>query len=275
MLSYDIFNYIMTAKVVSSYQENPYIIMPIEFTNEPYLFFTRATNKVALYGPVWLLLSLIPFILGFGNFLLILINFKLLVILFYLLAVLLLYEMTKSIYKTSLFAINPLVVIETFVGNHNDIVMMSLALLSYYFLFKKRYLFFTIFIIFSILIKYGTIVLLPIALYVIYKHIVKEKVNQRSVYMLSFWAMVAIFFLSVLREEIYPWYAIWFLIFTPLIDSKKLINLSVALSLGMLLSYTPYMLTGSYFGYTPLFKYLIIVLPVVATAIFEYKYLIK
>ena len=41
--------------------------MPIEIPNEPYLAFTRAANKTALYGPVWILLTAIPHLLGQGD----------------------------------------------------------------------------------------------------------------------------------------------------------------------------------------------------------------
>ena len=53
--SYDIFNYILTAKMVTHYIENPYVVMPIEIPNEPALTYTRASNKVALYGPTWIM----------------------------------------------------------------------------------------------------------------------------------------------------------------------------------------------------------------------------
>ena len=77
VLSYDIFNYVFTSKVLFYYHENPYIIMPIEFINDPLLLFTHAANKVALYGPFWIILTGIPFKLGFGNFILTLFGFTL------------------------------------------------------------------------------------------------------------------------------------------------------------------------------------------------------
>src|SRR3989344_6199998 len=61
MLSFDIFNYIITAKTIFFYRENPYIVMPIEFLNEPFLSFTRAANKIALYGFSWIILSGVPY----------------------------------------------------------------------------------------------------------------------------------------------------------------------------------------------------------------------
>ena len=83
MLSYDLFNYTTTAKTLFFYKENPYLIMPIEFLNEPFLSYTHAANKLALYGPSWLMLSGIPYNLGFSNILLTLFQFKLFAALFY------------------------------------------------------------------------------------------------------------------------------------------------------------------------------------------------
>ena len=65
MLSYDIFNYVTTSKVLFGYHENPYILTPLQFVGDPFLEFTRATNKIALYGPFWILVSVFPYILGF------------------------------------------------------------------------------------------------------------------------------------------------------------------------------------------------------------------
>src|SRR3989344_7928334 len=69
MLSFDICNYVATAKILFFYKENPYVIMPIEFSNDSILRFMHAPNKIALYGPFWVVITGIPFLLGFGNFL--------------------------------------------------------------------------------------------------------------------------------------------------------------------------------------------------------------
>jgi len=69
--------------------------------------------------------------------------------------------------------------------------------------------------------------------------------------------MMVIFFLSAFREEIYPWYAIWFLGFVSLVPRKKLLLLiSITFSFSLLLRYIPYIWFGTYFGPTPLLKFL-------------------
>ena len=58
--------------------------MPIDFIGEPTLMFTRAANKLALYGIFWTFISGIPYVLSFGNYLISIFMFKLFAALFYL-----------------------------------------------------------------------------------------------------------------------------------------------------------------------------------------------
>jgi len=255
MLSYDIFNYITTSKVLFFYHENPYLVMPIEFAGDSLLAFTHAANKIALYGPIWVSLTGIPYLFGFGNFILTLFSFKIFIIIFYFLTVFLVWKMSKNIISVILFSLNPLVVIETLVSGHNDIVMLFLALFSFFLLIKRKVFFAILFLALSILIKYSTILLLPIFSYALWKIIEKREVNWRTIFYFSALLMFVGFLLSPIREEIYPWYAIWFLSFIFLIPEKKiLVFISIAFSFGLLFRYVPYMFFGTYAGLTPLFK---------------------
>jgi len=259
VLSYDIFNYIATGKVIFFYHENPYIVMPIEFAGDSVLAFTHAANKIALYGSSWILLTLIPYTAGFGNFLLILFSFKLFIVLFYFALSFLIWKISKNIFSVCLFALNPLVLIETLVSSHNDVIMMFFALFSFYLLMrKKNILLAIIFFILSVFIKYATFILIPVFLYVFWRTIRKKAVDWQKIFYFSALLMLGGFFLSPIREEIYPWYAIWFLSFTFLIPEKKFfLNISLAFSFSLLLRYIPYMLTGTYIGQTPILKELL------------------
>lgn len=255
ILSHDIFNYLTTAKVLFFYHENPYVVMPIEFVGEPYLAFTRAANKIALYGPVWLTLSGIPYFLGFGNFILAIFNFKILASIFYVLTGIILSRLAKNTFPLVLFLLNPLVVIEILISAHNDIVMMFFILLSYYLIQKKKILWSIIAFILSVLIKYATFVLLPILLYLIIKTLQKEKINWSKIYSISGCLMIGVFLLSPIREEFYPWYVVWFLSFTVLLEKKHILFIvSLVLTFTTLLRYIPVLYTGSYEGITPFVK---------------------
>lgn len=263
MLSHDIFNYITTAKVAFFYGENPYLVMPIEFIGDPNLLFTRAANKIALYGPSWILLSAIPHFLGMGNIVTTIFFFKLFIVMFYVGTVWLIWKLSKSLSSTILFALNPLVLVEVLISAHNDIVMMFFALLAFYFLKQHKIVFSIVTLIASILIKYATIALVPLFLFAVFTRTRGKKVSLESLFYISGWAMMAVFLLSPLREEIYPWYVIWILGFAVLVPERKfLLVLSLAFSLTTLLRYVPVFLTGSYFGLTPLTKELVTFVPI-------------
>lgn len=266
VLSYDIFNYFSTAKLTFHYFENPYIVMPIEMVGDPMLLFTQAANKLALYGPVWIVMSGMPHALGLGNFLLTIINLKLLVLFFYFLTVLLIYKISRNIYSVVFFALNPLVLLETVVSGHNDIVMMFFALFSLYLLEKKKIVLSILFLILSILVKYATIFMIPIFCYLLFLKIKNKSINSKKIFLLSAASMFLIFLLSAFREEIYPWYAIWFLVFVSLVDNKLLKNLSIVFSLSLLLRYLPYMILGTYFGPTPYIKAAVTFTPILLYA---------
>lgn len=260
-LTFDIFNYMTTAKVAFFYQENPYIIYPIEFLNDPYLAFTRAANKTALYGPFWILLTGIPHLAGLGNFILTLFSFKAFIALFYIGTVHLMRKLDKA--AALFFALNPLVIIESLVSSHNDIVMVFFANFSLYLFFQKKFISSILSIIASVLIKPATLFLAPVFLGMIKDKIIGKKINQTKAFTYMAIFMFVIFLLSPFREELYPWYAIWFITFTSFLHKNKFLqSLILVFSLGLMLRYIPYMATGNYFGLTPIIRNLLLMTPV-------------
>lgn len=263
ILSFDIFNYMSTAKVACFYWENPYIVMPIEFVNDPMLLYTRAANKLALYGPIWITATCIPFLLGYSNFLLSIFLFKALPAICYFGICYLVYRLSnKNLYSLAFFALNPVVLIETFVSGHNDSTMMFLALASFYFLFKKKIWSGILFIILSMLIKFATVFLLPLFIFVALRQSLGRRVEGDSIWFWSGISMFIIFLLSPLREEMYPWYAIWLIPFVSLLNKRKILQTGIMVfSFGLMLTYLPYMATGTYQGLTPLTRTILVLLP--------------
>ena len=269
MLSYDIFNYFTTSKVLFFYHENPYIVMPIEFVDDPLLAFTHAANKVALYGPVWTALTGIPYFLGFGNFVINLFALKFLAGFSYLATVFLVWKISKNIMPVILLALNPLIIIESLVSGHNDIVMMFFALFSFFLLMKKKLGWAIFFFILSILIKYTTILLIPVFFFVIWRIIRKHEINWGNIFYCSSLLMLFGFFLSPVREEIYPWYALWFLSFSFLIPNKKLLlYISIAFSFGLLFRYVPFMFSGTHADITPQVKAIVTFVPAILVSFY-------
>lgn len=269
-LSYDIFNYIATAKVTFFYKENPYLVMPIEIPNEPMLAFLHAANKTALYGPVWILLTGIPFILGLGDLFVTIFAFKAWILVFYVALVWLIWKISNhSLRALTLFALNPLVVIETLIGAHNDAVMMFLALASFYFFKHNRITLSLILLLLSAFIKFATLFLFPIYAYLLYLRWNNAKTDWQQVWRWSALAMYLIFFLSPLREEVYSWYLIWPLTFVVLIKGESLLLwLSLGFSAGLLFRISPFIYTRSWGGITPLIKKIVTFVPAAATGLY-------
>jgi hypothetical protein len=275
-LTYDLFNYITTAKVIFTHHENPYVVMPIEIPNEPYLAFTRAANKYALYGPVWILLTAIPHYLGRGSIWMTIIMFKSLNAVGYLLFSYLIFRITRSIRNVLFFAFNPLVLIEILVSGHNDIFMMLFGLLGL-FLWKKKknlsrlvglVLFFT-----SWWVKGATLILSPLLLF---KNISFEKMLKWA-----FWLLMVIFFVvAPIREELYPWYAVWLITTASLLSfktSRIIVGFTVVLSFALELRHLPYMWMGYYEGPGPMLRLIFTAIPILAYVLFviykKYTYL--
>ena len=261
-LSHDLFNYVLTAKVAFFYRENPYIVMPTELLGEPMLQFTRAANKLALYGPVWILGTWVPHVLSFGNVLVALYTFKFLVVGAYIAIGILIYQMTKNVRNVLFFALNPLVIIETFVSGHNDTFMMALLLYGIY-LWRSTQLSVRImgwsFMFASVLVKGATIVVLP--LYIFFCHLSDEK---RSLF--AGICMFGVFLLTPMREEMYPWYAIWFLVFVSLLPMGKrsfIHGAAYVLSFGLMLRYVPWIATREYGGTGPMIRLFVTWVPLV------------
>lgn len=250
MVSYDVFNYMTTAKVAFTHGENPYIIMPSDIPNEPNLAFTRAANKVALYGPTWIVLSSVPHFVGAGNVWLTMISFKVFAVIWLWIMAYILWRLTKSITTVIFFAMNPLVLIEIAVSGHNDIVMMTLMMLTLV-ATRFRWILYTL----SASIKGATLALVPLML-------------GRFSFRLAFWIMLSVFVIfTPLREELYPWYAIWFLPFAAVLMSEKRIfepYLAIVLSFGLELRHIPYMIMGYYEGPGPVLRELLTLIPVIA-----------
>lgn len=277
MLSFDVFNYTTTSKVLFFYKENPYITMPIEI-NDSFLQYTRASNKVALYGPLWIALTGFPYVVSQNNVLFLLLSMKILVTTFYLGIGYVIWKFSKNIRTTALFLLNPLVIIETIISSHNDIVMIFLALASFYMLFKKKLIYGFILFLSSLFIKYATIFLLPVFLWIVWKSIKKEFINWNKVFFVSAICMAIVFFISPLREELYPWYFIWVLPFVLLSQLKSIIRLSLVFSYALMLRCLPAMYTGNYFGTTPAVRlFITVIIPAIGGVVFymDKKFLFK
>ncbi|MBI5449607.1 hypothetical protein HY948_04830 [Candidatus Gottesmanbacteria bacterium] len=260
--SYDVFNYIATAKITFLYRENPYLIMPIDIPNEPMLRFLHASNKVALYGPVWIALTGVPYILGFNNLLLTIGMFKLFAAAFYVGVLSLVWKRSKSAFSVAFFGLNPLVLIETLGSGHNDIVMMFFALLSFELIARKRWYWSLVALLASILIKFATVFLLPVYVVTFAMVVQGKPIRWESVWRWCAIVMYMIFFLSPIREEIYAWYLLWPLTFVALGSPWSWLQITtLGFAFGLPLRFAPFVYHRNWGGVTPLTKKLVTFIP--------------
>lgn len=262
-ISNDIFNYIATAKLTYFYQENPYLVMPLEINHEPLLQFMHAANKTALYGPSWILLTFIPHFFGGGNLLLTIFTFKAFVACFYFGICWLIWQLSgKKLWSLAFFALNPLVLTETFIAGHNDVVMLFFALLAFYFWRRKFWVLAFFSLAISILVKFATIFLLPLFLWLAYTGYKKQKISWQKVWFYAALSMLAVFLLAPFREELYAWYFIWVLVFAAFSGRFDFwTKMALALSLALPLRLVPWLYSGSWAGMTPLIKKVITLVP--------------
>lgn len=250
--SYDIFNYIFDAKIITLYKENPYFHKALDYPNDPMLSFMRWTHRVFPYGPVWLGLTVPLSLLGMKIFILTFFLFKFLIAGLFLGSCYLILKINKKInsedknFGLVLFALNPLVIIESLVSAHNDVAMIFFALWGIYLFFNGKKILSIILILISSQIKIPTIgLLIPLSLS--YLPNLKFFEARRNIILVSILSMTLVLFSGLLTREIQPWYLLWVLPFVAIYKKNKyLVTLIIGASLGLVLRYCVYIFYGNW-----------------------------
>jgi hypothetical protein len=189
------------------------------------------THRTYPYGPVWLLLTLVPSFLSFGKFILAFLFFKSLYLFFFTLSVILLNKLNKKC--AIIYATHPLIIFEGLVNVHNDFIALALAIIGIYYLEKKKQVLSRIFFLFSGGIKYLSLPLLFLT------RDKKSKFNA-SVFTLI---LIVLGYLSF-KFEIQPWYFLVLFAFLPFYE--PLITKFNIFFAGLLFSYYPYVRFGGW-----------------------------
>lgn len=244
MFSYDLFNYIFNTKMILIYHANPHVQAAIEFSADPMIRFMQNVHSPAPYAYGWTLASLLPGLVWFsGKFTLAFWAMKAFIVAFWLGQLWILKKLVAKLFTQEpwrfwLFALNPLVLVETLINGHNDVVMMFLALLSYWFWLNFAKVKTFIFLLLSASIKYATIILLLLGL--------QGPSLQAKRLDIPTLASLALFLVTFTRpDQLHSWYLIWAFSFAVLSRSKWLVSVFTALTFGALLRYAPYI----YFGH--------------------------
>src|SRR6185437_14906896 len=116
--SYDLFNYIFDAKILTHYHQNPYLHKALDYPQDPMLGFMHWIERTYPYGPVWLILTIPVSFIGANIFILTFLLFKIviaasfLISIYYIFKILLKSDEEKAMENIVLFALNPLILYE-------------------------------------------------------------------------------------------------------------------------------------------------------------------
>jgi hypothetical protein len=253
-LSHDIFSYLFDAKIIWHYQQNPYQYSPNEFGADPWLRFMHWTHRTTPYGPVWLLYTLLPALFSFGRFSLNFYILKLLNGLVFFLTGYLLLSFKKDRRVFAYWFFNPFLLIELLTNAHNDLLMISLFLLSFVLWQKKKPGWSIFSLLSSIATKFVTGLATPLLFL---------KKNS-SLIALGIFGLLAAFAWKV--DQFQPWYFAWAWVVFPLVDLSSFSWLMIFIFQAFLLvfKYQPYILTGSWerTGYFTFFRIFLVSLAV-------------
>ncbi|MDH5533281.1 MAG: hypothetical protein OEX81_02545 [Candidatus Pacebacteria bacterium] len=268
-LSYDAFNYIFNAKMVSVYHVDPHTQVALDFPDDSWTKFMHNTHTTAPYGRAWTYLSLVPFSLGMGKFVITWLSFRLFSLLPLATLLFIFWKYHKKINYTWLIFLvfNPLVLIEVISNVHNDFWMITPAILSLLLIDSQRskktnfssiikVLFSIVLLGLSIWIKLATILLIPIWLLILIKDKLKDIPHFYS--LANSWpvlASLAMFapLLTSRSQWFHPWYLAWSISFIPLFSKRNKFGAAWAvsllvLSISSMYRYLPFLWHNNYDG---------------------------
>ena len=251
--SYDLFNYIFDAKIFTHYHQNPYLHKALDFPGDPMLSFMRWTHRTYPYGPIWLAVTIPLSFIGANIFLPTFFIFKIAIGLFFLGSIYFLEKIVTELniknkfFPLVFFAFNPLTLIECLVSSHNDIVMMFFALLGFYLFLKRKIVLSIVLIVISYLVKSVTIFLLIPVFTSIGSGFIKFKISSENILRIAVFSLILGFAYVITQIEIQPWYFIWVLPFIGLLKPNRfVISLAICFTIGMILTYFPYIFINNF-----------------------------
>ena len=258
--SYDLFNYIFDAKIVTHYHQNPYLFKALDFPGDPMLSFMRWTHRVYPYGPFWLFLTVPLSFVGNNIFILTFYLFKIMIASFFLLTAWSIEKIGKVLKFENIllpvvaFAFNPFILSESLVSAHNDIVMMGMALYATSLFIDKQNVKGSVMYFLSAALKFatgfsfiGVLVLLAIR---------KTKYIIEVSLMLMIIAVVA----ASLRTNFQPWYLLYVMPFLALRVEKSFLRYPLYLfSIACVIYYVPFLYYGNWDNPIPMILNSIIV----------------
>jgi len=200
-MSADLYGYIYRAEMANTLQINPYQVTPAETGYSKIIPWNSGTMP---YGPLFSILVMsLQKIAGFSMvinlFIFRLFNAIIFFVCGYLIFKILMKIKPEFAYKgMALFLWNPFILIEIVNNGHNDILVLLFILLSIYFIVRQKYGLSALMIIGGFLLKYVTIILLPIPLIMLLmnnKFSLKKRIKKLALVVMVIVCVLVIFYL--------------------------------------------------------------------------------
>lgn len=284
--SYDLFNYMFDAKIITYYNQNPYIHKALDYASDPMLSFMHWTHRLFPYGPTWLGLTVPLSFIGMQFFLPTFFLFKIFISMsflgtvFFIGKILQKFSLKDELFGVTFFALNPLVIVESLVSAHNDIVMMFFIMWAIYLLMNKKYVRSIILFILSIGVKFATFFVLPIYILILFLKKRKKDLNWQILFTAITTIMIIPVILASYRTNFQPWYLLNILPFAALVSGNYYVLIpSVILSLFAVFEYLPFLYLGNWDNLVPSILFWMtvssIVLSLLLTIAWRFKKVIK
>lgn len=258
--SYDLFNYIFDAKIVTFYQQNPYLHKALDFPGDPMLSFMHWTHRTYPYGPVWLLITVPVSFMGSQIFIVTFFLFKILISSFFILTIWavekisVLQRLKNPLLPLAVIAFNPFVLSESLVSSHNDIVMMGLFMLGLYFILSKEKTKGWLLVILSIGVKFATLLTAIL--------VILSSLTNKGKYLIygSLLVMSVAVIAASIRTNYQPWYFLYVVPFIALLSPKKFVLVSfIIFTVINVIYYVPYLYAGNWDPPIPLTLNIIVI----------------
>jgi len=196
VFSIDLHCYIMQGRVLSVHGQNPYVVPPGAFPEDPFTKGIFWLHRPVFYGPLWVLFSVFLSFFGGDSVLLNVVLMKVPVFLAYLLLIWQGFSLARKIIPrqkdiiASFLAFNPFIVSQYLLDGHNDILMAALAVTGFNLLIGGRMLRGCFFYGLSVFTKFMTGLIFPVFVWVGF--LVNKNARKNVVFTVSLTVMMVL-----------------------------------------------------------------------------------
>jgi len=182
----DIYDYIFRARLWGLHDYNPLTVTPLQVNDDPWFPYVVWVWFTSPYGPLWADISVVIYRLAGNSLLANLLLFKLLAVLCAAAVSILLFDLMRergegeALSGVLLFAWNPLLLFETAVNGHNDILMMALLVAALW-LYRRQGLWAALVLgTLAALVKLAALAALPVLLVAGVSRVAAHRGTQRA-----------------------------------------------------------------------------------------------